>query len=75
MALSLLNVAALVTLVVFHFHGDGSKPENVAVQAQPHYLLKETPRIAMIPAQRSGALLAKDVSESISEDHSQRWIF
>lgn len=75
MTLSLLNAVALVTLVAFHFHDDGSKTESVAVQAQPHYLLKQAPRIATMQVQRSDAMLANDVDEAISVDRSQRWVF
>ena len=73
--LSLLNAAALVALVAFHFQDDGSKTETVAVQAQPHYLIKQAPRIATLQAQRPDALLANDVDEPISVDRSQRWVF
>jgi hypothetical protein len=73
--LSLLNAVALVALVAFHFHDDGSKTENVAVQAQPHYLMKQAPRIASTQVQRSDAMLANDVDAPISVDRSQRWVF
>ncbi|WP_296262602.1 MULTISPECIES: hypothetical protein [unclassified Pseudomonas] len=75
MTLSLLNAAALVVLVAFHFHDDGSKTESVAVQAQPHHLLKQVPRFAAMPAQRSNAMLANDTDEAIPVDRSERWVF
>jgi hypothetical protein len=75
MTLSLLNAVALVTLVAFHFHEDAAQTESVAVQAQPHYLIKQPPRIATMQAQRSDALLANDVDEAVSVDRSQRWVF
>jgi len=75
MTLSLLNAAALVALVAFHFQDDGSKTESVAVQAQPHYLMKQPPRIAMMSEQRSQTLLATDVDEAVDVDRSQRWVF
>lgn len=75
MTLSLLNAVALVALVAFHFHDDGSKTENVAVQAQPHYLMKQAPRIASMPAPRADAMLANDADAPISVDRSQRWVF
>jgi hypothetical protein len=75
MTLSLLNAVALVALVAFHFHDDGSKSESVAVQPQPHYLMKQAPRIATLQVQRSDAMLANDVDESINVDRSQRWVF
>lgn len=75
MTLSLLNAVALVALVAFHFHDDGSKTENVAVQAQPHYLMKQAPRIASMQVQRPDAMLANDADAPISVDRSQRWVF
>ncbi|TDV63338.1 hypothetical protein [Pseudomonas sp. LP_7_YM] len=76
--LSLLNAAALVALVAFHFQDDGSKTESVAVQVQPHYLVKQAPRFAATlaqPAHRSDAMLANDTDEAIPVDRSERWVF
>lgn len=73
--LSLLNAAALVALVAFHFQADGSKAESVAVQTQPHYLVKQAPRFAAMPEQRTDAMLANDTDEAIPVDRSQRWVF
>jgi hypothetical protein len=75
MTLSLLNAAALVALVAFHFHDAGSKTETVAVQAQPHYLIKQAPRYAAMPTQHSDAMLANDTDEAIPVDRSERWVF
>jgi len=75
LSLSLLNAAALVALVAFHFHDDGSKTESVAVQVQPHYLVKQAPRYAAMPAMRSDALLANDTDEAIPVDRAERWVF
>lgn len=75
MTLSLLNAVALVALVAFHFHDESSKQESVAVQAQPHYLMKEGPRIVTLQAQRLDAMLANDVDEAVAVDRSQRWVF
>ncbi len=75
MTLSLLNAAALVALVALHFHDDGSKTESVAVQAQPHYLVKQAPRFAAMPAHRSDTMLANDTDEAIPVDRSERWVF
>lgn len=74
-ALCLLNAMALVALVGFHFHDDGTQLETVAIQAQPHYLMKQAPRIAAMQSQRSDTMLANDVDESVSVDRSQRWVF
>jgi len=75
MTLSLLNAAALVALVAFHFQANDSKTESVAVQAEPHYLMKQSPRFAAMSSQRSDALLANDTDEAIAVDRSQRWVF
>ncbi len=75
MTLSLLNAVALAALVAFHFQDDGSKTESVAVQAQPHYLMKQAPRIASLQVQRADTLLANDASEEVNVDRSQRWVF
>jgi hypothetical protein len=75
MTLSLLNAAALVALVAFHFQDTGSKTETVAVQAQPHYLIKQAPRYAAMPSQHSDAMLANDTDEAIPVDRSERWVF
>ncbi len=80
MTLSLLNAAALVALVAFHFQGDGSqseavKSETVAVQAQPHYLLPQTPRFAAMPGQGTEAILAHDNEEAVPVIRSERWVF
>jgi hypothetical protein len=81
MTLSLLNAAALVALVAFHFQDDGSKAgnaantESVAVQAQPHYLMKQAPRFVAQPAHRSDAMLANDTDEAIPVNRSERWVF
>lgn len=75
MTLSLLNAAALITLVAFHFQTDGSKTESVAVQAQPHHLMQQTPRFATLPSQGSEAILAHDSEESVPVARSERWVF
>ncbi len=80
MTLSLLNAAALVALVAFHFQGDGSqseavKSESVAVQAQPHHLLQQTPRFAAMPGQGTEAILAHDNEEAVPVSRSERWVF
>ena len=75
MTLSVLNAAALVALVAFHFHDDGSKSEKVAVQAQPHYLMKQAPRFAAMPSQQSQPMLANDSEEATPVVRDQRWVF
>ncbi len=73
--LSLLNAAALAALVAFHYQADASKTESVAVQIQPHYLMKQAPRYAVQPAHRSDTMLANDSDEAIPVDRSKRWVF
>lgn len=80
MTLSLLNAAALVALVAFHFQDDGSqsetvKSETVAVQAQPHYLLQQTPRFAAMPGHGTEAILAHDNEEAVPVTRSESWVF
>ena len=80
MTLSLLNAAALVALVAFHFQDDGSKSEtvkseSVAVQAQPHHLMQQAPRFAAMPSQSTEAILAHDDEEAVPVSRSERWVF
>lgn len=80
-ALSVLNAAALVALVAFHFQDDGKteQTDQVAAQMQPHHLLRQAPQLAIM-TERSGqaAILAND-SESETfmrtPDSEQRWVF
>lgn len=75
-ALSVLNAAALVALVAFHFQDDG-KTEQVAVQAQPHHLMRQAPQLAVM-TERTGqaAILANDNAVNIPVSTSeQRWVF
>ncbi len=75
-ALSVLNAAALVALVAFHFQDDG-KTEQVAVQAQPHHLMRQAPQLAVM-TERSGqaAILANDNAVNIPvATGEQRWVF
>jgi len=75
MTLSLLNAAALVALVAFHFQDNASQTENVAQQAQPHYLAKQAPRYATMQSHRSDAMLATDTDDAIPVDRTERWVF
>nr|GFC49396.1 hypothetical protein [Tanacetum cinerariifolium] len=45
--------------------GNAANTESVAVQAQPHYLMKQAPRFVAQPAHRSDAMLANDTDEAI----------
>ena len=80
MTLSLLNAAALVALVVFHFQGDGNTSEGVAsegiaVHAQPHHLTQQAPRFAAMPNQGTEAILAHDNEEAVPVSRTDRWVF
>ena len=80
MTLPLLNAAALVALVAFHFQDDGSKSEavkaqSVAAQAQPHYLMQQAPRFAAMPNQGTEAILAHDNEEAVPVNRAERWVF
>ncbi|SQF99694.1 Uncharacterised protein [Paucimonas lemoignei] len=75
-ALSVLNAAALVALVAFHFQDDG-KTEQVAAQAQPHHLLRQAPQLAVM-TERSGqaAVLANNNSATAPVKNDEpRWVF
>ena len=75
-ALSVLNAAALVALVAFHFQDDG-KTEQVAAQAQPHHLLRQAPQLAVM-TERSGqaAVLANNNSATTPVKNDEpRWVF
>jgi hypothetical protein len=80
MTLPLLNAAALVALVAFHFQGDGStseavRSESFAIQAQPHYLMQQAPRFAAMPSQGTEAILANDSEEAVPVNRPDRWVF
>ncbi|TDV54722.1 hypothetical protein EC919_104465 [Pseudomonas graminis] len=80
MTLSLLNAAALVALVAFHFQDDGStaeavKSDSVALQAQPHHLMQQTPRFAAMQSQGTEAILAHDNEEAMPVNRPERWVF
>jgi hypothetical protein len=80
-ALSVLNAAALVALVAFHFHDDG-KAEQTAQQTQPHHLLRQAPQLAVMTERsqiphvvtlaNDSAATASEVSEGRAEP---RWVF
>ena len=75
-ALSVLNAAALVALVAFHFQDDG-KTEQVAAQAQPHHLLRQAPQLAVM-TERSGqaAVLANNNSAAAPVKNDEpHWVF
>ena len=80
-ALSVLNAAALVALVAFHFHDDG-KTEQTALQAQPHHLLRQAPQLAVVIDRSSMPQVATLANDSDGEAapasslrSEQRWVF
>lgn len=76
-ALSVLNVAALVALVTFHFQDDGSQTESAAVQAQPHHLLRQAPQLAIMTNQRHEAAMVANESDTSAQttQSGPRWVF
>ncbi len=77
-ALPLLNAAALVALVSFHFMGENAETEQVNVMAQPAHLLHQVPQLAVMNRPSNNqAMLANDSDEAmpVSIDRSERWVF
>ncbi|MBC3952585.1 hypothetical protein [Pseudomonas folii] len=80
-ALSVLNAAALVALVAFHFQDDG-KAEQTALQTQPHHLLRQAPQLAVMTDRSNkpqAVTLANDgdtqASSSSNLRAEPRWVF
>lgn len=80
-ALSVLNAAALVALVAFHFQDDG-KAEQTALQTQPHHLLRQAPQLAVMTDRNNkpqAVTLANDGDTKASNSESMRaeprWVF
>ena len=80
-ALSVLNAAALVALVAFHFQDDG-KAEQTALQTQPHHLLRQAPQLAIMTDRSShpqAVTLANDneapASNPVNVRNEPRWVF
>ncbi len=75
--LSALNAAALVALVTFHFHDDGSQTESVAIQPQPHHLLRQAPQLAIMAEQRHESAMVANESDAAAQttQSEPRWIF
>lgn len=80
-ALTVLNVAALVALVAFHFQDDGSA-EQIALQAQPHHLQRQAPQLAIMTEQSTriqAATLATETNTPKSDSNNlraePRWVF
>lgn len=80
-ALSVLNAAALVALVAFHFQDDG-KVEQTALQTQPHHLLRQAPQLAVMTDRSNtpqAVTLTNDsgaqASNSANLRAEPRWVF
>ncbi|MGV8919422.1 MAG: hypothetical protein ACOH2R_16745 [Pseudomonas sp.] len=76
--LSLLNAAALVALVTFHFMGDGGETQEVNVLTPQSHHLHKAPQLAVMhQLSQNQAMLAKDSDEAMpgSADRSERWVF
>lgn len=76
-ALSVLNAAALVALMTFHFQDDGSLTQTVATQPQPHHLLRQAPQLAIMTQQRRESAMVANESNAALEpiQNAPRWIF
>ncbi len=75
--LSVLNIAALVALVTFHFHDDRTQADSAAIQPQPHHLISQAPQLAIMNHQRQqSAILANESDlQSVGSHGAPRWIF
>jgi hypothetical protein len=78
--LSVLNAAALVALVVFHFHDNGPV-QQAAVDVQPH-ALHQPPQLAVMTDRTrlpQAATLANDSDAPATNErlsaNDQRWVF
>jgi hypothetical protein len=79
-ALSVLNAAALVALVAFHFHDNG-QAQQAAAEVQPHYL-HQAPQLAVMTDRTrtpQAATLASDSDAPVTNERlsasDQRWVF
>ncbi|QXW43550.1 MULTISPECIES: hypothetical protein [Pseudomonas syringae group genomosp. 2] len=75
--LSVLNAAALVALVAFHFHDSGAKDTQVTAPAPVHHQISHAPQLAIMTDRiASAAVLANDDDDSLQMPRAeQRWIF
>ncbi|QHF04344.1 MULTISPECIES: hypothetical protein [Pseudomonas syringae group] len=77
MTLSVLNAAALVALIAFHFQDTGVKNDQMSVQTQVHQSLSHAPQLAvMTDRSASAAMLTNDAQEFLQTPREdQRWVF
>ncbi|RMM73930.1 hypothetical protein ALQ73_04147 [Pseudomonas savastanoi pv. glycinea] len=75
--LSVLNAAALVALVAFHFHDSGASDTQVNAPAPVHHQISHAPQLAIMTDRiASAAVLANDDDDSLQMPRAeQRWIF
>ncbi|MDA3136623.1 hypothetical protein HG619_15875 [Pseudomonas syringae] len=75
--LSVLNAAALVALVAFHFRDSGIKDAQAAMPAPVHHQISQAPKLAIMTERvASAAMLANDDDESLQFPRAeQRWVF
>ncbi|KTC61916.1 hypothetical protein [Pseudomonas savastanoi] len=75
--LSVLNAAALVALVAFHFHDSSAKDTQVTAPAPVHHQISHAPQLAIMTDRiASAAVLANDDDDSLQMPRAeQRWIF
>ncbi|QGT81098.1 hypothetical protein GMO17_07845 [Pseudomonas coronafaciens pv. coronafaciens] len=75
--LSVLNAAALVALVAFHFQDSGAQSEQVTAPVRVHHQISQAPQLAIMTDRSSSAVvLANDGDEALQMPHAdQRWVF
>ncbi|CAM3208486.1 hypothetical protein BZK31_09795 [Pseudomonas floridensis] len=76
MTLSVLNAAALVALIAFHFQDTGLKNDQINVQ-QHEIRLSQAPQLAVMTGKSANAaMLTNDAEENLQAPRAeQRWIF
>ncbi|MCD5996794.1 hypothetical protein KDX38_24745 [Pseudomonas sp. CDFA 602] len=77
MALSVLNAAALVALVAFHFQDTGIKGDQLGSTAPAHHTFTQAPQLAVMTDRSvSAAMLANDADVTLQAPRAeQRWVF
>ncbi|MEQ4312195.1 hypothetical protein ABNM01_06585 [Pseudomonas syringae] len=75
--LSVLNAAALVALVAFHFQDSGAQSEQVTAPVRVHHQISQAPQLAIMTDRSSSAVvLANDGDDALQMPHAdQRWVF
>lgn len=77
MTLSVLNAAALVALVAFHFQDTRIQDDQITKHAQPHEVIRQAPQLAVMGDRRfNAATLGHEVKEApLPNRAEERWVF